>query len=62
MPRHHFLSRGNNGYILAFEQGLGKTLTSIGLAECLKVDHVYIVCPNSLKENWALEIRKYYKK
>ena len=51
-----------NGYILAFEQGLGKTLTAIALAECLKVDHVYIVCPNSLKENWALEIRKYFKK
>lgn len=51
-----------NGYILAFEQGLGKTLTAIGLAECLEVDHVYIVCPNSLKENWALEIQKYYEK
>lgn len=50
------------GYILAFEQGLGKTLTAISLAECLEVDHVYIVCPNSLKANWALEIRKYYKK
>ena len=51
-----------NGYILAFEQGLGKTLTAIGLSECLDVDHVYIVCPNSLKENWALEIKKYYEK
>ena len=51
-----------NGYILAFEQGLGKTLTAVSLAECLDVDHVYIVCPNSLKENWALEIKKYYRK
>lgn len=51
-----------NGYILAFEQGLGKTLTAISLSECLNVDHVYIVCPNSLKENWALEIQKYYSK
>lgn len=51
-----------NGYILAFEQGLGKTLTATALAECLDVDHVYIVCPNSLKENWALEIKKYYEK
>lgn len=50
------------GYILAFEQGLGKTLTATGLSECLNVDHVYIVCPNSLKENWALEIKKYYSK
>ena len=51
-----------NGYILAFEQGLGKTLTAIALSECLEVDHLYIVCPNSLKENWALEIQKYYEK
>lgn len=51
-----------NGYVLAFEQGLGKTITATALAECLKVDHVYIVCPNSLKENWAIEIRKYYKR
>ena len=50
------------GYILAFEQGLGKTLTAIALAECVKADHVYIVCPNSLKENWALEIQKYFEK
>ena len=51
-----------NGYLLAFEQGLGKTLTATALAECLNVDHVYIVCPNTLKENWALEIKKYYEK
>lgn len=50
------------GYILAFEQGLGKTLTAIGLTECIEADHVYIVCPNSLKANWALEIQKYYEK
>jgi SNF2 family DNA or RNA helicase len=48
------------GYILAFEQGLGKTLTAVGLAECLNKDRVYIICPNTLKENWALEIKKYY--
>lgn len=51
-----------NGYILAFVQGLGKTLTATALAECINVDHVYIVCPNSLKENWALELKKYYEK
>ena len=51
-----------NGYILAFQPGRGKTLTAIGLAECLKAKHVYIICPNNLKDNWALEIRKYYSK
>src|SRR5699024_2676560 len=36
-----------NGYLLSFDQGLGKTLTAISLAECLDKDQVVIVCPNS---------------
>ena len=51
-----------NGYILSFDQGLGKTLTSIALALCLKKEKVYVVCPNALKENWALEIKSYFPK
>ena len=51
-----------DGYLLSFEQGLGKTLTSIALAEGLAKDQIIIVCPNSLKEVWALEIRNYYLK
>lgn len=50
------------GYILSFEQGLGKTLTSIALAECLGVDQVVIVSPNTpVKDNWGREIKEYYK-
>lgn len=49
-----------NGYILAFDPGLGKTLTSIALATCLNKEKIYIICPNSLKENWAIEIRGYF--
>ena len=51
-----------NGYLLSFDQGLGKTLTAISLAECLDKDQVVIVCPNSLKENWAYEIKEYFYK
>lgn len=51
-----------NGYILAFQPGKGKTLTAIGLSECIHASKVYIVCPNNLKDNWALEIKKYYAK
>lgn len=51
-----------NGYILSFDQGLGKTLTSVALALCLRKEKVYIVCPNALKENWALEIKSYFPK
>lgn len=50
------------GYILSFDQGLGKTFTAIALSEVLDKDRIIIVCPNSLKENWAYEIRMYYKK
>lgn len=50
------------GYILSFEQGLGKTFTAIALGECLKKEKFYIICPNSLKEVWAAEIKKYYRK
>lgn len=51
-----------NGYILAFDQGLGKTLTATALSLCLNSDQVFIVCPNSLKMVWKSEISKYIQK
>ena len=51
-----------DGYLLSFDQGLGKTLTAISLAECLNSQQVIIVCPNSLKENWSYEIKEYFLK
>ncbi len=51
-----------NGYILGFEQGLGKTLTSIALMEALNKDCVIIIAPKSTILNvWQSEINKYYK-
>lgn len=49
------------GYILSFEQGLGKTFTAIALAECLNKDQIIIISPNSITENWAYEIRDYFR-
>ena len=49
-----------DGYLLSFDQGLGKTLTSIALAVMLRKERVVIVCPNSLKENWSYEIKEYF--
>jgi superfamily II DNA or RNA helicase len=50
------------GTVLSFDQGLGKTLTATGLAECLGKQRVYIVCPNTLRDVWLQELRKYYAK
>lgn len=53
---------GLEGYLLSFDQGLGKTLTSIALSECLNKDLTIITCPNSLKGNWLHEIKSYFGK
>ena len=46
-----------NGYILAFEQGLGKTLTSLALMHGLRKDAIIIVAPKStIRTVWQNEI------
>ena len=50
------------GYILAFGQGLGKTLTATSLSILKNKKKVYIVCPNTLTVNWAEELKLYLKK
>ncbi|MCB1095545.1 MAG: DEAD/DEAH box helicase [Verrucomicrobiae bacterium] len=49
--------------ILADDMGLGKTIQGIGVAEMLAreagIKRVLIVCPASLKSQWALEIEKF---
>ena len=51
-----------NGYVLAFEQGLGKTFTSLALMHGLKKDAVIIVAPKStLKTVWKNEINTIFK-
>jgi len=50
------------GYILAFEQGLGKTFTSLSLMHCMKKDAVIIVAPKStLRTVWSNEINEIFK-
>ncbi|MFN3213020.1 MAG: DEAD/DEAH box helicase [Henriciella sp.] len=54
---------GQSGGLLAFEQGLGKTLVAIDAFSTLlfrnKVEQMLVVCPNSLKRNWKAEIEKF---
>lgn len=57
-----FLQRRGSG-LLAFEQGLGKTLVAIEGFQRLwaagGADRMLVICPNSLKRNWAAEIEKF---
>lgn len=60
-----FLKERKSG-LLAFEQGLGKTLTALAAFVELKqegaVERLFVICPNSLKRNWAAEIVRFYPK
>jgi len=57
-----FLTEGRHG-LLAFEQGLGKTLVAIDAFRRLRdggdADRMLVICPNSLKRNWLAEIAKF---
>lgn len=58
----NFLISEKSG-LLAFEQGLGKTLVAVEafqriFAEGL-VDAMVVICPNSLKRTWGAELKKF---
>ncbi len=57
-----FLTKRCSG-LLAFEQGLGKTLVAIDAFNKLrmsgKTDKLLVICPNSLKRNWVSELSKF---
>ncbi len=51
-----------NGYILGFEQGLGKTLTGLALMESLSKDCIIIIAPKStLSSVWKSHLDEFYK-
>src|SRR5262245_36722498 len=57
-----FLTENKVG-LLAFEQGLGKTLVAIrafmALRRQKRVEAMLVICPNSLKRNWVGEIIRF---
>lgn len=49
------------GYLLSFEQGLGKTITALGLMIALKKEHIVIICPkNTMLETWNAHLIKFF--
>ena len=57
-----FLTSAKSG-LLAFEQGLGKTLVAIDAFQRILatgvVDAMVVICPNSLKRTWVAELKKF---
>lgn len=57
-----FLMRGRAG-LLAFEQGLGKTLVAIDAFRRVwaarEAERLLVICPNSLKRNWVAELERF---
>jgi SNF2 family DNA or RNA helicase len=47
--------------MLADEQGLGKTAQAIRACDIIMAEHVAVVCPASLVENWRREFRRWSK-
>lgn len=47
------------GTLLADDPGLGKTIQAIGTINALGLDRVLIVCPASVKANWAIELDRW---
>jgi len=54
---------GRGGGLLAFEQGLGKTFVALRAFQDVRraggAERLLVICPNSLKRNWAAEIQRF---
>jgi SNF2 family DNA or RNA helicase len=52
--------QSGRGVLIADEMGLGKTIQAIGIINAVPaIKRVLIICPASLKLNWAKEIKKW---
>lgn len=50
---------GGKGVLMADEMGTGKTVQSLTAIELEQAYPALVVCPNSLKHNWAKEVRQW---
>jgi len=52
--------RKKNSVLFGDEMGLGKTVEAIGWLNCHpEIDSLLVVCPATLKVNWARELKKW---
>jgi SNF2 family DNA or RNA helicase len=56
----HQLKNGRKAVYCADEQGSGKTIQAIGVANLLDFKKILVVCPASLRLNWARELEKWH--
>ena len=54
------LRRGRKAVLCADEQGLGKTCQAIGVANELGLKKILVVCPATLRLNWARELENWH--
>ena len=52
-------ARGKDGVLIADQPGLGKTIQAIGVMNDSPVKTALIICPASIKDNWAREVDKW---
>jgi SNF2 family DNA or RNA helicase len=60
---HHAAHRGKlNAFLLAHDPGVGKTPAAIRWAMQLDARRILVIAPNSAKEQWTREIRRWTKR
>lgn len=57
---HTMIIKGGRYQLLADEQGLGKTIQSIYVANRLGIKRLLVVCPASLRINWVRELESHF--
>lgn len=60
---HYMLAMGLPAYLIGHEPGVGKTLIAMMWARrVVRAERILVVCPNSAKEQWRREIRRWLGK
>lgn len=55
------LKKGRKAVLLADEQGLGKTIEAIEVANEMGYPRILVICPATLRLNWIYELNKWHR-